>query len=131
MDTCLQTNGSAMPETYTLAIKNSQTEFCGRCFGGWSEFGSGRAPVALHFVGCEFRNCVLAFGLRYLFADHQCAYESECKDQPAQEGHWVDCHCFRQVGHTPPLSNVFQASPHVQDQSSSLAGDQPQSGQRM
>jgi hypothetical protein len=31
----------------------------------------------------------------------------------------------------PPVSNVFHSYPQVQDQRSSLLGDQPQSGQRM
>jgi len=34
-------------------------------------------------------------------------------------------------GHTPPHSKVFHECPHVQNQRSSLRGDQPQSGHRM
>src|ERR1700730_2017822 len=40
-------------------------------------------------------------------------------------------HWWRQAGHTPPVSNVFHEWPQVQDQRSSLRGNQPHSGHRM
>jgi len=40
-------------------------------------------------------------------------------------------HWWRHAGHTPPLSNVFHSWPQVQDQRSSLRGDQPHCGHRM
>lgn len=43
----------------------------------------------------------------------------------------VEVHWWRQAGHTPPVSKVFHSWPQLQDQRSSLRGDQPQSGQRM
>jgi len=38
---------------------------------------------------------------------------------------------WRHAGHTPPVSKVFHSCPRVQDQRSSLRGDQPQCGHRM
>jgi hypothetical protein len=38
---------------------------------------------------------------------------------------------WRQAGHTPPVSNVFHSCPQLQNQRSSLRGDQPQSRHRM
>ena len=55
----------------------------------------------------------------------QCAYQSECGDQPLQERHCVEVHWCRPAGHTPPVSNVFHSWPQLQDQRSSLRGDQP------
>jgi len=59
------------------------------------------------------------------------AYQSEYGDQRLHERHWVSLHWWRQTGQTPPVSNVFQSYPHVQNHLSSFRGDQPQSGQRM
>src|SRR5207249_270865 len=52
-----------------------------------------------------------------LLVPNQCAYQSECGDQRAHDRHWV--------------SKVFHSCPQVQDQRSSLRGEQPQSGHRM
>jgi len=43
----------------------------------------------------------------------------------------VEVHWWRHAGHTAPVSNVFHSWPQVQDQRSSLRGDQPHSGHRM
>jgi hypothetical protein len=59
------------------------------------------------------------------------AYQSECSDQSPHLRHWVEVQRWRQAGQTPPVSNVFQRWPQVQDHMSSLRGDQSQSGQRM
>jgi hypothetical protein len=61
----------------------------------------------------------------------QCAYQSECGDHRVQERHWVEVHWWRHAGQTPHVSNVFHSWPQLQDQRSSLRGDQLQSGHRM
>jgi hypothetical protein len=58
-------------------------------------------------------------------------YQSECGDQRVQKKHCVEVQWWRQAGHTTPVSKVFHECPHVQNQRSSLRGDQPQSGHRM
>jgi hypothetical protein len=63
--------------------------------------------------------------------DHSWLYQSECGDQRAHERHCVEVHCWRQAGHTPPVSNVFHRCPQLHDHRSSLRGDQPQSGHRI
>jgi hypothetical protein len=57
----------------------------------------------------------------------QCAYQSECGDQRPHDRHCVAVHLWRHTGQMPSVSNVFH-SLQVQDQRSSLRGDQPQSG---
>src|SRR5579871_983070 len=58
-------------------------------------------------------------------------YHSECADHRLHERHWVSIHWCRQAGQTPPVSNVFQSYPQVQNHLFYFLGDQPHSGQRM
>jgi hypothetical protein len=65
-----------------------------------------------------------------LLRECQSAYQSECGDHRLHERHWVNAHWWRQAVQTPPVSKVFHSCPQVQDQRSSLRGDQPHCGQR-
>jgi hypothetical protein len=58
-------------------------------------------------------------------------HHSEWGDHRLHDRHWVSVHWCKQAGQTPPVSKMFHSCAQVQNQRSSLRGDQPQSGQRM